>query len=72
MTWAETELRSSAISVIVAVPPVTEVTFPASPSPVITGWSTAMPSPEPLLIWTLDHHTVGERAITRAVTGAVP
>ena len=65
------------ISVTSAVPPVTLVTLPARPptSPssgslpaAITGWSTLMPSLEPLSILMLEYQTFGERAITRAAT----
>ena len=77
ITCADTALDSSVISVTVAVPPETDVTLPASPPPpsppgAITGMSSSIPAPEPLSIWTLDCQLVGERAITRAVTGSVP
>ena len=51
------------------MPPVTLVTLPTSPPAAITGWLTRTPSSEPLSILTLEYQTVGERAITRAVTG---
>jgi hypothetical protein len=70
--WAETALEASVISVTSAVPPVTLVTLPASPPEAITGWSTRTPSLEPRSIFTVEYQTVGERAITRPVTGLVP
>ena len=57
------------ISVTSAVPWVTSVTRPTSPSPVTTGSFIFTPSPEPLSIVTVEYQTVGERPITRAVTG---
>ena len=60
------------MSVIWAVPDATPVTFPTRPSPVTTGWSTWSPSVRPLSICTVEYQSVGDRAITRAVTGLVP
>ena len=36
----------------------------------MTGWFTRRPWSEPLSIVIVEYQTVGERAITRAVTGA--
>ena len=68
-TLAETALRWSVISVTSAVPWVTSVTRPTSPSPLTTGSLICTPAPEPLSIVTVEYQTVGERPITRAVTG---
>ena len=68
-TLAETALEWSAISVTWAEPPVTAETVPTRPSPLTTGSSTSTPSPLPTSIVTSANQTVGERAITRPVTG---
>ena len=68
-TRAETALRSSVIRVTTAVPWVTSVIRPASPSPVTTGSFTFTPALEPLSMVTVEYQTVGERPMTRAVTG---
>jgi hypothetical protein len=39
---------------------------------VTTGWSTLTPSDEPASIWTASDQTVGERAMTFAVSGSTP
>jgi hypothetical protein len=70
-TCAETPLWPSVISRTWAVPDVTLVVFPISPPAAITGWSMRSPSLDPLSIVRLEYQTVDERAITRAVTGAV-
>ena len=57
------------ISVTSAVPGVTSVTRPTSPSPLTTGSLIRTPALEPLSIVTVEYQTVGERPITRAVTG---
>src|SRR5215207_4522183 len=81
ITCAPTPIEASVISVTPAVPPVTFVTLPTSPPTsswsgslpaAITGWFTRTPSLEPLSILMPEYQTVGERAITRAVTGRVP
>jgi hypothetical protein len=67
---AETPLPpGSVIRVTVAPPCVTELTVPTRPSPVTTGSSTATPSPLPTSIPTVAYQTLGERAITRPVSG---
>ena len=53
------------------MPPVTWGTRPARPPAAITGWSLRTPSSDPLSIFTLEYQTVGDLAITRAVTGWV-
>src|SRR5437764_6659265 len=68
-TLADTPDVWSVIRVTCATVAVTEVTLPTSPSPSTTGWSTCTPELEPrstLRVW---YQTVGERPITRAVTG---
>src|SRR5512144_1135259 len=67
--FAPTALEASAISVTLAEPPVTAETLPTRPSPLTTGSLTLTPSPEPTSIITSAYQTVGERAITRPVTG---
>ena len=66
---AATALEWSTISVTRAVPPVTAATVPTRPSPLTTGSSSPTPSPEPTSIVTSENQTVGEREITRPVTG---
>ena len=56
-------------SVIWDAPPVTAVTLPTSPSPLTTGWSTRTPEELPLSTVIVAYQMVGERPITRAVTG---
>src|SRR4051794_457180 len=68
-TRAETALVWSVMSVTSAVPPVVAVTLPTSPSPVTTGSFTRTPSPDPTSTVTLEDQTVGERPMTRPVTG---
>ena len=68
-TLAEAALRLSVIRVTWAVPWVTSVTRPTRPSPLTTGSLVATPSPEPESMVTVEYQTVGERPITRAVTG---
>ena len=68
-TLAETALEWSVIRVTWAEPPCHRGTRPTSPSPSTTGSSTATPSPLPTSIVTVEYQTVGERAITRPVTG---
>ncbi len=58
------------IRVTCAEPPVTAETLPTRPSPLITGSSTSTPSSLPTSIVTAECQTVGERAITRPVTGS--
>ena len=70
-TWADTPLSPSVISRTSEVPPVALMTLPASPPAAMTGWFTRTPSLVPLSILTLEYHTVGDFAITRAVTGSV-
>src|SRR3954447_11804184 len=71
-TLAETALRPSVIRVTSAVPFVTSVTRPASPSPVTTGSLIFPPELEPLSMVAVEYQTLGERAITRAVRGVYP
>jgi hypothetical protein len=68
-TRADTPLVLSVISVTWLAPRVTAVTLPTSPSPETTGWSTRTPAELPLSTVIVAYHTVGERPITRAVTG---
>ena len=68
-TFAEIALAWSVISVTWDEPPSTEATRPTRPSPLITGSSTWTPSPLPTSIVTVECQTVGERAMTRPVTG---
>jgi hypothetical protein len=56
----------------VAVPPDACAILPTRPSPVITASSRSTPSSVPLLIWIVEDQSVGERAITRPVTGFSP
>ena len=72
VTRAVTALSASVISVTWAVFGVVWVIFPASPCAATTGSSTRTPSLDPLSIVTVEYQTVGERPITRAVTGSVP
>ena len=67
--WAETPNSGSVSSITTALPSETDLTLPTRPAPLITGWSTATPSLEPLLIWNVWYQELGERAITRAWTG---
>ena len=69
-TFAETALAWSVSSVTWEEPPLTEAIRPTRPSPLITGSSTRTPSPSPRSIVTVEYQTVGERAITRPVTGS--
>ena len=62
ITSAETDTEPSVISVTWAVPDATPVTFPIRPSPVMTGWSTRIPSPRPLSTWMVEYQSVGEMA----------
>ena len=69
--------RPSVISATSAVPPVTLVILPARPPSVgLTGRDHGLVEADsvldPLSILMLEYQTVGERAITRAVTGSVP
>src|SRR3954452_23973365 len=65
---AATELAESVSMVTVAVPQDAADTWPTRPSPLITGWSTRMPSLLPLSIVTVEYQTVGDFTITRAVS----
>ncbi len=67
---AEIALAWSVSSITCEEPPSTEAMRPTRPSPLITGSSTWTPSPLPTSIVTLECQTVGERAITRPVTGS--
>ena len=71
-TFADTALRWSVIRVTREVPEVIAVTRPTRPPPVITGSSSSIPELEPLSIVTVEYQTVGERPITRLVTGSRP
>src|SRR3954466_15362982 len=46
-------------------------TVPTRPSPVMTGWYGRTPSAVPLSIVSWLYQTVGERPVTRPVTGAI-
>ena len=71
-TIAETLESLSVMSVTVAVPPVTAVIRPASPSGATTAWLTRTPSFEPLLIVTVEYQKVGAYVRTCATSGSVP
>ena len=64
-----TALELSVTRVTTAVPRLTELIRPTSPSPLITGSSILTPSPDPLSMPTVEYQTVGEREMTEAVTG---
>ena len=50
----------------------TVVTWPISPSPVMTGWPTRTPRPLPWSMKTVEYQSVGDCPMTRAETGFVP
>ena len=67
---AETPNSGSVSSITTALPSETSLILPTSPALLTTGWLTRTPSLEPLLIWNVWYQELGERAITRAVTGS--
>ena len=69
-TFAETALVWSVIRFTCEELRCTAETSPTRPSPLITGSSTTTPSPLPRSIVTDECQTVGERAMTRPVTGS--
>ena len=64
LAWAasaETPKSASESSITTALPSETVLTLPTRPLPLMTGWLTATPSLEPLLISIVEYHDEFER-----------